>query len=173
MCAGLRAGEIVLFDRAYVDFAHLLDLTQRGAFWIMRAKENHQFQVVKKLLRQSAGKILRDDLVVLAVPATRALLPIRLRGVVALVEVDGEEVEVIFLTHHLKWAATSVVALYQCRWQIEVFFKQIKQTLQLADFQGHSFARLWAVTCSTLWLWLWTCGRFRGNCHSKSPDFSG
>ena len=57
---------------------------------------------------------------------------------VALVEVDGQEVEMTFLTNCLEWAASSVVALYKCRWQIEVFFKQIKQTLQLADFLGNS-----------------------------------
>ncbi len=182
VCAGLCAGEIALFDRAYVDFAHLRDLTQRAIFWVTRAKENHQFRVVKALLKKPAGKILRDDLVLPAVPATRALHPQRLRRVVALVEVDGQEVEMTFLTNHLEWAATSVVALYKCRWQIEVFFKQIKQTLQLADFLGnsaravrwqvwtallvyvllrylaaasqwgHSLARLWAVTRAALWL---------------------
>ena len=89
VCAGLRAGEIVLFDRAYVDFAHLLDLTRRGVCWVTRAKENRQFRVVKKLLKKPAGKILRDDLVLLAIPATRSLHPLRLRRVVALVEVDG------------------------------------------------------------------------------------
>ena len=182
VCAGLRAGEIVLFDRAYVDFAHLLDLTRRGVFWVTRAKENHQFHVVKKILKKPTGKILREDLVWPKVPATRALYPERLRRVVALVEVDGKEVEMTFLTNHLEWAAASVVALYKCRWQIEVFFKQIKQTLQLADFLGnsaravrwqvwtallvyvllrylaavsqwgHSLARLWAVTRAALWL---------------------
>ena len=71
-------------------------------------------------------------------PVGRTLHPERLRRVVALVEVDGKEVEMTFLTNHLEWAAASVVALYKCRWQIEVFFKQIKQTLQLADFLGNS-----------------------------------
>ena len=56
----------------------------------------------------------------------------------ALVEVDGQAVELVFLTNHLKWSATSIVELYRCRWQLEVFFKQIKQTLQLADFLGTS-----------------------------------
>ena len=148
MCAGLRQGEIALFDRAYVDFAHLLELTQRGVFWVTRARENHQFRVVKRLLKKPAGRILRDDLVLLAVPATRALHPIRLRRVVARVEVDGKEVEMAFLTNHLEWAATSVAALYKCRWQIEVFFKQIKQTLPLADFLGNN-AR---AVRSALWL---------------------
>ena len=44
----------------------------------------------------------------------------------------------VFLTNNLKWSPRSVADLYRCRWQIEVFFKQIKQTLQLADFLGHN-----------------------------------
>lgn len=56
----------------------------------------------------------------------------------ALVEVDGKEVEMVFLTNHLEWSASSVADLYRCRWSIEVFFKQLKQTLQLSDFLGHS-----------------------------------
>ena len=182
VCAGLRAGEIVLLDRAYADFAHLYDLGQRGVFWITRAKESHQFRVVKKLQPKPAGKIRRDDRVLLQVPATRAGHPARLRRIVALVEVDGQEVEMTFLTNNLTWAASSVVALYKERWQIEVFFKQIKQTLQLADFLGNSaaavrwqvwtallvyvllrfaavrsqwgqsFVRLWAVLRASLWL---------------------
>ena len=59
-----------------------------------------------------------------------------MRRVTALVEVDGREVEMVFLSNHLEWSAQSIVELYRCRWQIEVFFKQIKQTLQLADFLG-------------------------------------
>jgi len=43
VCAGIRAGEIMLFDKAYVDFAHLHDLHQRGVFWVTRAKDNFQF----------------------------------------------------------------------------------------------------------------------------------
>src|SRR5271154_7095199 len=61
-----------------------------------------------------------------------------LRRVVALVEVDGKDVVMEFLTNNLAWSAQSIVQLYRCRWQIEVFFKQIKQTLQLADFLGTS-----------------------------------
>ncbi len=57
---------------------------------------------------------------------------------VALVEIDGEERELTFLTNNREWSPRSVADLYRCRWQIEVFFKQIKQTLQLADFLGHN-----------------------------------
>jgi len=65
-------------------------------------------------------------------------LPVQLRRVVALVEVNGKDVEMAFMTNHLEWSAWSVTELYRCRWDIEVFFKEIKQTLQLSDFLGHS-----------------------------------
>jgi hypothetical protein len=138
VCAAVRAGEIVLFDKAYVAFDHLFDLLQRGVFWVTRAKDNLQFKVVKRRLKKPAGKILRDDEILLTNPPSRADYPQRLRRVVALVEVDGVEREMVFLTNNLDWAASTVAELYRCRWQIEVFFKQIKQTLQLADFLGNS-----------------------------------
>ena len=138
VCAAVRAGEIVLFDKAYVDFAHLFDLLERGVFRVTRAKDNMQFKVVKRRLKKPAGQILRDDEIMLTTPQSRADYPQHRRRVVALVEVDGVEREMIFLTNNFAWAASTVAELYRCRWPIEVFFKQIKQTLQLADFLGHS-----------------------------------
>jgi hypothetical protein len=138
VCAGVQAGEIVIFDKAYVDFEHLADLSMREVFWVTRAKENLSFRVVRRLQPGAAGKILRDDLIQLQTPACLADYPVTLRRIVALVEVDGREVEMEFLTNNLEWSAASIVELYRCRWQIEVFFKQIKQTLQLADFLGTS-----------------------------------
>lgn len=182
VCAGIRSGEIVLFDKAYVDFVHLHDLDERGVFWVTRAKDNMQFKVVQRRIKKPEGKILRDDEVLLTVPRSRADYPQRMRRVVALVEVDGVEREMVFLTNNLEWAAGTVADLYRCRWQIEVFFKQIKQTLQLADFLGNSanavrwqvwtallvyvllryqaflsrwgssFVRLWACVRAALWL---------------------
>jgi IS4 transposase len=61
-----------------------------------------------------------------------------LRRVIVRVEVDGQEGEMEFLSNHLDWSAWTIAELYRCRWQIEVFFKEIKQTLQLSDFLGHS-----------------------------------
>jgi hypothetical protein len=136
LCAGVKAGEIVIFDKAYVDFAHLADLSLREVFWVTRAKDNLSFRVVKCFQQGAAGKILRDDLIELQTSVSRGAYPVELRRIVALVEVDGREVEMVFLTNNLEWSAQSIVELYRCRWQIEVFFKQIKQTLQLADFLG-------------------------------------
>lgn len=136
LCADLKSGEIALFDKGYVDFEHLRDLEQRGIFWVTRAKENMAYEVVKKMPRSKDEKILQDEIIRLKNPNKPA--PEVMRRVVALVEVDGAEREMTFLTNNFEWSPRSVADLYRCRWQIEVFFKQIKQTLQLADFLGHN-----------------------------------
>ena len=138
VCAGIKAGEIVIFDKAYVDLGHLADLSMRLVFWVTRAKDNLSAKVVRCFQKGAVGKILRDELIRLKTPVLRKEYLVEMRRVVALVEVDGKEVEMEFLTNNLEWSAQSIVELYRCRWQIEVFFKQIKQTLQLADFLGTS-----------------------------------
>jgi hypothetical protein len=194
LCSGLKAGEIVIFDMAYVAFAHLWALRQRNVWWVSRVRENQQFKVVKKLQRKPKDKIVRDDLIRLTGPKSRQLYPALLRRVIALVEIEGQEVEMEFLTNNLEWSAWSIAELYKCRWQIEVFFKQIKQTLQLADFLGHnanavkwqvwtallvyvllrymafisrwaqSFMRVWALVRAGLWKRLWLPDLLRDWC---------
>ena len=83
-------------------------------------------------------------------PSAKAY-PVELRRVVALVEVDGVLREIVFLTNNLEWSAQTIADLYRCRWQIEVFFKQIKQMLQLADFLDNSAnAVRWQVWTASL-----------------------
>src|SRR5438105_7869385 len=136
LCAELKSGEIVLFDKGYVDFGHLKDLDERGAFWVTRAKDNMAYEVVQKMPQSKDDQILKDEVIVLSNPNKPA--PELMRRIVALVEIDGQEREMVFLTNNLQWSPRTVADLYRCRWQIEVFFKQIKQTLQLADFLGHN-----------------------------------
>ena len=136
LCAGVRNGEIVLFDKGYVDFGHLKDLDERGVFWVTRAKDNMAYEVVQRMPQSKDPKILRDEVIMLSNLNKPA--PELMRRIVALVEIDGQEREMVFLTNNLQWSPRSVADLYRCRWQIEVFFKQIKQTLQLADFLGHN-----------------------------------
>jgi hypothetical protein len=138
LCASLLAGEIVIFDKAYLDLLHLFELFKRGVNWVTRAKEGMQFKVVRRYQRGRAGNILRDDVVQMKSSASRRLYPVWLRRVVAMVEVDGQWREMTFLSGNLEWSAQTIVDLYRCRWEIEVFFKEIKQTLQLADFLGHN-----------------------------------
>ncbi len=138
LCAGVQAGEIVIFDKAYLDFAQLADLSLREVFWVTRAKTNLQCRVVRNFQDGPEGQILRDDLIQLTSPDSKKVYPVELRRVVALVEVDEELREMVFLTNNLAWSAQTIAGLYRCRWSIEVFFKELKQTLQLADFLGHN-----------------------------------
>ena len=138
LCAGLQAGEIAVFDKAYVHFANLFHLSERGIFWVTRAKDNLRCHVCRKRQRKPQGRILGDDEVTLKVPASRRQYLGRLRRIEAEVEVNGEWVVMVFLTNNMLWAPSSVCDLYRCRWGIEVFFKQIKQTFKVCDFLGHS-----------------------------------
>jgi len=138
LCADLKSGEISVFDKAYIDFEHLAELTTRGVWWVTRAKDDMAYRVVKSLRTTDNPRILKDEVIeLLAYPSVRSH-PGTLRRVVALVEVDGHDRELVFLTNHLEWSAWTVAELYRCRWDIEVFFKEIKQTLQLVDFLGHN-----------------------------------
>ena len=138
LCAGIREGEIVIFDKAYVDFAHWWDLMQRGVFWVTRAKDNLQYRVLKQLKTTRDERILSDELIELVTRQSAQHYPRPLRRIGAKVKLEDQEVELVFLTNNLDWSAVSVADLYRCRWSIEGFFKQIKQTLQLADFLGQN-----------------------------------
>ena len=181
VCAGVQAGEIVIFDKAYVDFEHLWDLEQREVVWVTRAKENQQLVVMETYPVRAGGKVVSDELVGLKNAASQKTYPELMRRVTAWVEIDGQERLMVFLSNQLSWSPESIAELYRCRWQIEVFFKQIKQTLQLADFLGttanavrwqvwtallvylllryvaflanwaHSFSRLFAIIRTCLW----------------------
>jgi len=181
VCAGIAAGEIVIFDKAYLDYEHLMELERRKVIWVTRAKDNLQFEVMESFPVKEGGKIVSDELVGVKNAASQKAYPELMRRVRAWVEVDGKERLMEFLTNQLTWSPESVAELYRCRWQIEVFFKQIKQTLQLADFLGttanavrwqvwtallvylllryvaflsnwsHSFSRLFAVIRTCLW----------------------
>jgi len=137
LCADIRAGEIVVFDKAYVDFSHLHTLAQREVFWVTRAKDNMAYEIVGQHTSPS-GPILLDARIRLTVDKSRADYPELMRLIVAVVEVNGKETVMSFITNNFDWAPSSICDLYKARWAIEVFFKQIKQTLQLADFLGHN-----------------------------------
>ena len=181
VCAGVQPGEIVIFDKAYLHFEHLWDWEQRQVCWVTRAKENLQFEVLERLPVPTGGKVVADELVGLKNAGSQRAYPQLMRRVTAWVEVDGQERLMTFLSNQLTWSPATLAELYRCRWQIEVFFKQSKQTLQLADFLGttanairwqiwiallmylllrylayisnwaHSFSRLFALVRTSLW----------------------
>jgi hypothetical protein len=168
LCAGIRSGEIVIFDKAYVDFSHLFALTTRGVLWVTRAKDNLVYDRVKRL--QAKGKVLCDEIICLKHAQALADYGDVLRRVVVEVQLDGKAQTLVFLTNNLEWSAQSIADLYRCRWNIEVFFKQIKQTLQLVDFLGHSAnAVRWQVWTALL---VYVLLRFLSFVHGWNHSFS-
>jgi len=138
VCGVLQDGEIVVFDKAYVDFVHLNDLDGRGVCWVSRAKENMKYRTVQQLSTTTHRKVISDEVIELADYDTKKKYRKRFRLVVARVEVDGKELTMRFITNNLVWSAWTVSELYRARWEIEVFFKEVKQTVQLVDFVGHN-----------------------------------
>ena len=193
VCAGIRAGEIVVFDRAYQQFKHLWELSERGVFWITRTLKRQDLRVVKRLIKKREGNVIRDDLAKLSGPLSKQHYPETLRRVIVRVQIDGREVDLELLTNNIEWQASSVADLYRCRWEIEVFFRQLKQTLQVCDFLGnslnavqwqlwmalmvyvllkylahlsrwrHSFIRIWTTARAVLWEW-WDLKIILENC---------
>ena len=86
------------------------------------------------------------------------------------VSVNGKLVEMVFISNNLQWASQSICDLYKSRWAIEVFFKQIKQTLQLADFMGTTAnAVQWQIWSAMLWYVLL---RFQAFIHGWNHSFT-
>ena len=177
LCAAMKEGEIVVFDKAYVDFRHLKALDGRGVFWVTRSKDNMVYETVGQHTggewtaageappradeggkagrppvgvvgrrKKAPGRkyswkkcvVLSDERIRLTGPKTSGNYPEEMRLVTAMVEVRGKMVKMSFITNNFEWSAFSICQLYQCRWGVEVFFKELKQTLQLADFLGNS-----------------------------------
>lgn len=170
LCAGLKSGEIAVFDMAYIAYAHLFDLTGRGVFWVSRVKENMKLRCVTRQLKKPSGRIQRDDIVRVENPGKRQEYPEHLRRIVAVVEVKGEDREMTFFTNNFEWAASSLCDLYRARWNIETFFKQIKQTLHLGDFLGHNRSAIeWQIWTALL---MYLLLRFLHTCSDWTHSFT-
>ncbi len=138
VCSVLKSGEIVVMDKAYVDFHHLNHLNERGVYWVTRCKDNMKYRVVDNLISATRDRVLKDQVIELTDYETKKKFKKQFRLVEALVEIDGKDVVMKFITNNLSWRAWSVAELYRSRWDIEVFFKELKQTVQLVDFIGHN-----------------------------------
>jgi hypothetical protein len=137
LCNQLKDGEIVIFDKAYVDFKHLFELMLRGIFWVTRAKTNMAYKIVRKLKKTHKNIILDAEIRLTGVKSGRDY-PQKIRLIIANVMRNGKMVRMEFITDNFDLAATTICELYKARWDIESFFKQIKQTLKLSDFLGYS-----------------------------------
>lgn len=138
LCANLKDGEIVVFDKAYVDFKHLYQLDTRGVFWVTRSKDNMRYRIVEECKTTKSSNILGDYIIELERDQSKDKYPRTMRLVIAEVEVNNKTKVMSFITNNIEWASSSICDLYRARWGVEVFFKQIKQTLQLGAFLGYS-----------------------------------
>jgi len=131
-----EAGAFYVMDRGYLDFERLYALTQAGAFFVTRAKANSKF---RRLLSQPVDRstgLICDQWVELVVFYSHQGYPERLRRIVYRDPERGKRL--VFLTNHLLLPALTVCALYKSRWQVELFFKWIKQHLRIKRFFGTS-----------------------------------
>jgi hypothetical protein len=132
----LEAGAFYLFDRAYVDFARLYGFTQASAFFITRAKKNYQFKrQTSRPVDRSTG-VHCDQTVRLSGPLSTRRYPAPLRRVAYF---DAEkDLRLVFLTNHFLLPPLTIAQLYRQRWQVELFFRWIKQHLRIKTFYGTS-----------------------------------
>lgn len=131
-----EAGAIYLMDRAYLDFRRLYRLHQSGAFFVTRAKKRFDCQ---RLFSQPVDKTtgLRcDQIVSLNNPVPKRGYPERLRRV-RYYDASSQK-RLVFLTNNFLLPPLTVAKLYQCRWQVELFFRWIKQHLRIKAFYGTS-----------------------------------
>jgi hypothetical protein len=131
-----EAGAIYVMDRGYIDFARLHRLTEAAAFFVIRAKSN---LTCRRLYSQSVDKttgVQCDQTVVLAAPRSLARFPDKLRRVRYRDPETGKRL--VLLTNNFTLSARTIADLYRCRWQIELFFKWIKQHLRIKSFFGTS-----------------------------------
>ncbi len=137
LCATLKEGDVLLADRAYVDLGFLHSLSERGVFFVLREKKSMTYDVVEERTHKDP-RILADQTVRMSNKDSAEKYPDVLRRVTAIVEIDGKDIEMTFITNNFVWSPRTVAGLYKARWAIEIFFKELKQTLQLRDFVGYN-----------------------------------
>ena len=132
-----EAGAFYLFDRGYIDFARLLTITEANAFFVTRAKSNMKFKRrYSQPVDRGGTSLLCDQTGVLTGFYAKTDYPTVLRRIVVRDPETGERV--VFLTNNFSLSAPLIAALYRQRWQVELFFKWIKQHLRIKRFYGHS-----------------------------------
>jgi len=130
----LNPGSIVTMDRAYNDFELFARWCAKGIYFVTRMKEGTCYEVEETRRLPRNRPILSDRIVRLTSPKAQRVCPYRLRRVVAWDEAN--EREIVLLTNHLEFGATTIAAIYRHRWQIELFFKALKQNLKIRTFVG-------------------------------------
>jgi Domain of unknown function (DUF4372)/Transposase DDE domain len=140
---------IYTMDRGYVDFARLYAIHRQGAFFVVRAKDNLRYQRLYSSPKDKEAGVRADQVIALVTQKSKKGYPERLRRVSY---VDKERNKrLVFLTNHFEIAATTVSDIYKQRWQVELFFKWIKQHLRIKAFYGTSInavkSQIWVALC--------------------------
>lgn len=132
----LHKGSVIVADRFYNDF-HLLNVWDSNkVFFVVRHKENLQYTVVKEniLPENRHQHVLKDEIITFSTAASIKKYSGKLRRVAIWDEKNEQVIELI--TNQLTWTANTISELYKSRWQIEIFFREIKQNLHIKSFVG-------------------------------------
>ena len=127
---------MIVADRYYNDFSLLNIWDSKGVYFVIRHKENLQYIVIKEniLPENRHPHILKDEIIEFKNTGSKQRYPKRLRRVVVWDEVNEQSIELI--TNQKSWTANTVGELYKSRWQVEIFFREIKQLLHIKSFIG-------------------------------------
>jgi hypothetical protein len=142
----LPLGSIVAMDRGYNDYKLFASWTENGIYFVTRMKDNADFTVIEWKTIPITGDVLSDQLIRFNGYYAQRNCPHILRRVV--VWDKQNEREIVLLTNHLKFGANTIAAIYKDRWQIELFFKALKQNLKVKTFVG--------TTENALYIQIWT-----------------
>ena len=153
----LNPGSIVAMDMAFTDYELFAAWTERGVFFVTRQKSNAVYEVVEERTLPQHRNILADEIIRLTGALTAKKCPHLLRRVV--VWDEKNEREIILLTNHLHFGSTTIAAIYKDRWEIELFFKALKQNLKVKTFVGTSenalMIQIWTALIALLLIkWL-------------------
>jgi transposase len=153
MC--IEMGAIYLMDKGYVDFFRLFNnIHKNGAFFVTRAKDNMQYEVVSSGAVDSQTGVISDQIIRLTEEASIEKYPDELRMVVYEDFATGNVYR--FITNHTGYEALTIAELYRERWNVELFFKWIKQHLHIKSFYGTSenavYTQIWIAVCAFLLL---------------------
>jgi len=132
----LLKGSVIVADRYYNDFALLNVWDSNSVYFVVRHKENIQFTSIKEkeLPDDRHQDILKDEIIELSSSRSKKRYPKRLRRVAIWNEENQQVIEVI--TNQMSWTANTISELYKSRWQIEIFFREVKQLLHIKSFIG-------------------------------------
>lgn len=143
---------IYIMDKAYIDFKRLYRLNKAESFFVVRAKENLKFRAVTSKKVDKTKGLRCDQTITLKVKKSKTQYPEKLRRIKYYDE--EKNILLVFLTNNFELDPMEIATLYKHRWQIEVFFRWIKQNLQIKTMWGHSMnavqIHLWVAICTYL-----------------------